>query len=75
MWDIKKIQQMTWQCLLEYARHTWDAARKEADKDITYKSELGNYNRIWGGNEILYDEITLLLSMSCKFLARIGNIF
>lgn len=50
----KNIQQMIWQGLIEYARHAWDAARKEANNGTTHKDVLGDYDKIWGANELLY---------------------
>ena len=45
---------MIWQGLLEFARIAWDIAHKDADRAATYDDMLGNYDKIGGGNELLY---------------------
>ena len=34
--------------------NAWDAARKGAAKDISYEDTLRDYDKMWGGNELLH---------------------
>lgn len=45
---------MIWQGLLESARIAWDIAHKDGDRAATYDDMLENYDKIEGGNELLY---------------------
>lgn len=41
-WDIKKMQRMIWQGLLEYAIHAWDITLEDTNGAVVYENELGN---------------------------------
>lgn len=49
-WDVKKIKQMIWQDILEYVK----IARKEAEKGAICMDVLGDYDNMWGGQDLLY---------------------
>lgn len=48
------MQQVIWQGLLEYASNAWDIARKDTNRVAIYDDVLGNYDKLWGGNGLLY---------------------
>lgn len=54
MWNFKKMKQTIWQSLFEYAKIAWDMAHKDVETIAVYDDVLGDYNKAWEGNGILY---------------------
>lgn len=55
MWDVKKTEELIWRDLLEYVKIAW----KGAEKGAIYMDSLGNYDSMWGGQDLLHCRATL----------------
>lgn len=48
------MQHTIWQSILEYARIECDIACREAEKAINYNDVIGQHDKIWEGNKLIY---------------------
>jgi hypothetical protein len=56
-WDVKKVQQTTWQGLLAYARNVWEKALKKAEKAYICGKFHDKFKLLWTANKLLYHKL------------------